>query len=90
VDCRDGGRRCGVLVVVGAAARLALVACTSRPAVRVARDLETTIERRRLPEAIVGDHGPGPTSRAAPRWIDRRTPPNPASQPASRSGMPLP
>ncbi len=69
-DTLDSGRRFRVLVVVDDFTRecLALVVDTSLSGIRVARELDKLVARRRRPLMIVSDNGTELTSRAILQW----------------------
>jgi putative transposase len=68
------GRRFRILAVVDDCTRecLALVADTSMPGLRVARELDRILARRSRPAMIVSDNGTELTSNAVLRWADER------------------
>jgi putative transposase len=68
------GRRFRILAVVDDCTRecLALVADTSMPGLRVARELDRILARRGRPAMIVSDNGTELTSNAVLRWADER------------------
>jgi len=68
------GRRFRILAVVDACTRecLALVADTSIPGGRVARELDRIVLRRATPAAIVSDNGTELNANAMLRWADER------------------
>jgi putative transposase len=68
------GRRFRILAVVDDCTRecLALVADTSMPGLRVARELNRILARRSRPAMIVSDNGTELTSNAVLRWADER------------------
>lgn len=68
------GRRFRILAVVDDCTRecLALVADTSIPGLRVARELDRIVTGRARPMAIVSDNGTELTSNAMLRWADER------------------
>ena len=67
-------RRFRILAVVDDCTRecLALVADTSIPGLRVARELDRVVARRGRPATIVSDNGTELTSNAMLRWADER------------------
>jgi putative transposase len=69
-DTLDSGRRFRVLVIVDDFTRecLALVVDTSLSGVRVARELDKLVARRKRPLMIVSDNGTELTSRAILQW----------------------
>lgn len=69
-DAFTDGRRFRVLAVVDDFSRecLALVADTSLSGLRMARELDTIIQRRGTPHTIVSDNGTEMTSMAVLRW----------------------
>ena len=68
------GRRFRILAVVDDCTRecLALIADTSIPGLRVARELDRIVVRRAKPATIVSDNGTELTSNAMLRWADER------------------
>lgn len=68
------GRRFRILAVVDDCTRecLALIADTSIPGLRVARELDRIVARRAKPATIVSDNGTELTSNAMLRWADER------------------
>jgi putative transposase len=68
------GRRFRILAVVDDCTRecLALVADTSIPGLRVARELDRIIASRAKPATIVSDNGTELTSNAMLHWADER------------------
>jgi len=68
------GRRFRILAVVDDCTRecLALIADTSIPGLRVARELDRIVARRGRPATIVSDNGTELTSNAILRWADER------------------
>jgi putative transposase len=73
-DQMADGRRFRILAVVDDCTRecLALVADTSIPGLRVARELDKILARRGRPTTIVSDNGTELTSNAILRWADER------------------
>ncbi|MBN9348026.1 MAG: IS3 family transposase [Devosia sp.] len=69
-DTLDSGRRFRVLVIVDDFTRecLALVVDTSLSGIRVARELDKLVARRKRPLMIVSDNGTELTSRAILQW----------------------
>jgi putative transposase len=74
-DTLDSGRRFRVLVIVDDFTRecLALVVDTSLSGIRVARELDKLVARRRRPLMIVSDNGTELTSRAILQWQEDNT-----------------
>ena len=73
-DALANGRRFRVLAVVDDFTRecLALVVDTSLSGMRVARELDTIVERRGRPTVIVSDNGTELTSHAILRWQEEQ------------------
>jgi putative transposase len=90
-DQMTDGRRLRILAVVDDYSRecLALVADTSIPGIRVARELDRIVAVRGRPGGIVSDNGTELTSTAILAWSDRRKrSPGTTSPQASWSTMP--
>jgi putative transposase len=73
-DAFADGRRFRILAIVDDFTRecLALVADTSLPGMRVARELDAVVTRRGLPAMIVSDNGTELTSLTMLRWSQQR------------------
>lgn len=73
-DAFADGRHFRILTIVDDFTRecLALVADTSLPGMRVARELDAIIQRRTKPATVVSDNGTELTSMAILRWSQER------------------